>query len=73
MYYSLGSAKTMATCQNMLFFGNVGAENIPYNELTDLSLHFLPYLKEEVIKMLNHFKTESALKASREKRKPIIY
>ena len=47
MYYSLGSAKTMATCQNMLFFGNVGAENIPYNELTDLSLHFLPYLKEE--------------------------
>lgn len=47
MYYSLGSAKTMTTCQNMLFFGNVGAENIPYNELTDLSLHFLPYLKEE--------------------------
>ena len=47
MYYSLGSAKTMATCQNMLFFGNVGAENIPYDELTDLSLHFLPYLKEE--------------------------
>jgi hypothetical protein len=31
----------------MLFFGNVGAENIPYEELTDLSLHFLPYLKEE--------------------------
>ena len=47
MYYSLGSAKTMATCQNMLFFGNVGAENIPYEELADLSLHFLPYLKEE--------------------------
>ena len=38
-----------------------------------MTVYHLPYLKDEVIKMLNHFKKESALKASREKRKPVIY
>ena len=38
-----------------------------------MTIYHLPYLKDEVIKMLNHFKKESSLKASREKRKPIIY
>lgn len=47
LYYSLGAAKTMATCQNMLFFGNIASENIPYKELADLSLRFTPSLKEE--------------------------
>jgi hypothetical protein len=32
----------------MLFLGNVHKQDIPYEELTDLSLRFLPYLKEEI-------------------------
>ena len=39
----------------------------------NMTVYHLPYLKEEVIKMLNHFKKEQILKANREKRKPIIY
>ena len=38
-----------------------------------MTVYHLPYLKEEVVRMLNHFKKESSLKASREKRKPIVY
>jgi hypothetical protein len=38
-----------------------------------MTVYHLPYLKEEVIKMLNHFKKEQILKANREKRKPIVY
>lgn len=38
-----------------------------------MTIYHLPYLKDEVIKMLNHFKKESILKANREKRKPIEY
>nr|DAE30811.1 MAG TPA: hypothetical protein [virus sp. ctML55] len=29
----------------MLFLANVHKPDIPYNELSDLSLRFLPYLK----------------------------
>lgn len=39
----------------------------------NMTVYHLPYLKEEVIKMLNHFKKEQILKANREKRKPIVY
>jgi ATP-dependent exoDNAse (exonuclease V) beta subunit len=38
-----------------------------------MTVYHLPYLKSEVIKMLNHFKKESSLKISKEKRKPIEY
>nr|DAH12185.1 MAG TPA: hypothetical protein [Caudoviricetes sp.]DAV60173.1 MAG TPA: hypothetical protein [Caudoviricetes sp.] len=31
----------------MLFLANVHKPEIPYNELADLSLRFLPYLKQE--------------------------
>ena len=31
----------------MLFLGNVHKPDIPYNELQDLSLRFLPFLKQE--------------------------
>jgi len=31
----------------MLFLGNVHKPDIPYEELADLSLRFLPYLKQE--------------------------
>lgn len=46
---------------------------VHFDHSDNMTVYHLPYLKEEVIKMLNHFKKESALKASREKRKPIIY
>ena len=47
-YNIVDSAKTHAVCQNMLFMGNVHKPEIPYDELADLSLRFLPYLKEEL-------------------------
>lgn len=39
----------------------------------NMTIYHLPYLKDEVIKMLNHFKRELTLQENREKRKPIIY
>lgn len=46
-YNTVDSVVTSATCQNMLFLANVHKPDIPYNELADLSLRFLPYLKQE--------------------------
>ena len=47
-YNTVDSVVTSTTCQNILFLANVHKPNIPYEELTDLSLRFLPYLKQEV-------------------------
>ena len=46
---------------------------IHFDHNDNMTIYHLPYLKDEVIRMLNHFKKESSLKANREKRKPIIY
>ena len=46
---------------------------VHFDHSDNMAVYHLPYLKAEVIKMLNHFKKESSLKASREKRKPIEY
>ena len=46
---------------------------IHFDHNDNMTVYHLPYLKTEVIKMLNHFKKESSLKANREKRKPIEY
>ena len=46
-YELVDAAKTQADCANMLFLGNVHKQDIPYDELTDLSLRFLPYLAEK--------------------------
>ena len=46
---------------------------VHFDHSDNMTVYHLPYLKEEVIKMLSHFKKETSLKASREKRKPIIY
>ena len=46
-YNVVSNAYTQATCQNMLFLGNVEKPHIPYKELADLSLRFLPYLKDD--------------------------
>lgn len=46
---------------------------VHFDHNDNMTVYHLPYLKTEVIKMLNHFKKETTLKASRDKRKPIIY
>ncbi|MEE0966192.1 MAG: PD-(D/E)XK nuclease family protein [Bacilli bacterium] len=46
---------------------------VHFDHNDNMTVYHLPYLKAEVIKMLNHFKKESSLKASRDKRKPIEY
>lgn len=46
---------------------------IHFDHDDNMTVYHLPYLKDEVVKMLSHFKKESSLKASREKRKPIEY
>ena len=43
-YNLVDSAKTQAVSQNMLFLGNVHKPDVPYKELYDLSLRFLPYI-----------------------------
>ena len=50
-YNIIDSAYTATSCQNMLFLGNVHKPEIPYKELQDLSLRFLPYLKQENYQM----------------------
>lgn len=44
MYLLASSAAAQEQCQNMLFLGNITKPEIPYNELEDLSLRFLPYI-----------------------------
>lgn len=46
-YNVVQCAKTQAACQNMLFLGNVKKPDIPYEELSDLSLRFLPLLYDK--------------------------
>ena len=46
---------------------------IHFDHNDNMTVYHLPYLKEEVVKMLNHFKKESALKISRMNRKRIEY
>ena len=50
-YNVIDAAHTATSCQNMLFLGNVHKPEIPYVELQDLSLRFLPYLKQENYQM----------------------
>ena len=47
MYQIAGSVQAQAQCQNRLFFGNVHKPDVPYDDLTDLSLRFLPYVQQE--------------------------
>lgn len=46
---------------------------VHFDHSDNMTVYHLPYLKEEVVKMINHFKKEQILKANREKRKPIEY
>ena len=47
MYQIADSVETQESCQNMLFLGNIQRPEIPYQELEDLSLRFLPYICSE--------------------------
>lgn len=46
-YQIADSVETQDVCQNMLFIGNIKKPNVPYQELQDLSLRFLPYITTE--------------------------
>ena len=41
-YFVASTAKTQCQCQNRLFLGNLSRPEIPYKELRDLALHFIP-------------------------------
>lgn len=43
-FFQASSAKTSAQCQNRLFLGNITKPEIPYKDLSDLSLRMLPIL-----------------------------
>lgn len=43
-FFQASRAKTSAQCQNRLFLGNIAKPDIPYRDLTDLSLRMLPIL-----------------------------
>lgn len=42
-YFIASRSKTQAACQNILFLGGVSKPTIPYEDLQDISLRFLPY------------------------------
>lgn len=46
-YQVVQDAATQDQCQNMLFLANVHKPNIPYTELQDISLRFIPSLQME--------------------------
>ena len=46
-YNIIEAVNTQEVAQNMLFMGNVQKQEIPYKELTDLSLRFWPSLVQE--------------------------
>ena len=46
-YNLVNAVETSAVCQNMLFMGNVHKQEIPYEELQDLSLRIYPKVKYE--------------------------
>lgn len=50
-YEVVDKVKAQTQCQDMLFFGNVNKTNIPYTELKDLSLRFIPEItsSEDII------------------------
>lgn len=43
-YQIASSVETQAQCQNMLFLGNIQRPEIPYKDLEDISLRFLPFV-----------------------------
>lgn len=46
-YQIYGSAETQTTAQNILFLGNVDRPKIPYDDLADCALHFIPSIVTE--------------------------
>ena len=48
LYELVSSAKTQTQCQNMLFLANINKPTIPYTELKDLSLRFIPSLINQI-------------------------
>ena len=44
MYQVYGSSETQEQCQNILFLANVDRPKLPYEDLKDCALRFLPYV-----------------------------
>lgn len=58
-YNLVNAVETSAVCQNMLFMGNVHKQEIPYEELQDLSLRIYPKAKyEQYCKVSELYKPE---------------
>ncbi len=49
-YFLASTAKAQAQCQNRLFLGNISRPEIPYKELKDLALRFIPrvYMSDSI-------------------------
>lgn len=65
MYQIASAVETQEQCQNMLFLGNIQKPEIPYRELEDLSLRFLPFLNDSEDYPLEIDKDYNVLSASR--------
>lgn len=46
-FFQANKARTSAQCQNRLFLGNVAKPEIPYDDLTDISLRMLPTIEAQ--------------------------
>lgn len=57
-YQIYGAAETQEQCQNMLFLGNVERPNLPYEDLADCALRFLPFIDDSVTYPIKQLGTE---------------
>lgn len=46
-YQIFSEIQTQAFCQNRLFFGNTSSQQLDYQELSDISLRFIPYYSDQ--------------------------
>ena len=46
-YFLASHAKTATQIQNRLFLGNISKPNIPYSDLTDISIRMFPYMRTD--------------------------
>lgn len=57
-YQIYGAAETQEQCQNMLFLGNVERPKLPYEDLADCALRFLPFIDTSITYPIKQLGTE---------------
>lgn len=57
-YQIYGAAETQDQCQNILFLGNVERPKLPYEDLADCALRFLPFVDITVQYPINQINTD---------------